>query len=209
MNSTLALNLFSDPGTAGMTLKAGPLSKIGESLFRSLLEKENSAFGETGEGRAQAGNSTKGYDTAKEAGTGGRGTKKESKAGSLSFLMNANLPGGLVKIAPKKAGSVMAFLQSHGVSREKAETLLNSAADQDGFIDVGRLLAGLAGFQKTVSVNGAIIAARDVPRVQEIFFRMGLGAGEIKSLSEESEDKQGNMILSKLSENLSEKVPRN
>ena len=208
MNSTVALNFFSDPGTADVTLKAGTLSKIGENLFRSLLEKENSAFGETGMGRTRSGNNIKGYGAAKETAMSGRGTKRESKAGSLSFLMDANLPGGLLKIAPTEAGRVMAFLQAQGVSREKAGTLLKSATDQDGFIDVARLLAGLAGFQETASGNGAIIAARDVPRVQEFLFRMGLGAGEVKNLSEESEDKEGNLILSNLSGKLAGTVPQ-
>lgn len=206
MNPTLALNLFSDPGIADVTLNTGPLSKIGETLFRSLLEKEHSALG--GTSRAQLGKNTEVSGAAKERGTGGRGTEKESKMGTLSFLLNANLPGGLVKIAPTESGNVMAFLQKHGVSREKAVTLLKSITDQDGSIDVGRLLAGLAGFQESASENGAIIAARDVPQVQALFLRMGLGAGEVKSLSEGSEDIEGNLILTKLSDGLAEKFPQ-
>jgi|GEM_PF-3322648 len=200
MIPAFALKLFSTPGCSRTAPGIGMPCDIGASLFKSLLARENRSVGEMKRGRMVPRAGDKKFGAAGLKSNREHGNRTESIADDLSILSESGLPISLLKMDPKSAAKLISFLQGKGVSREKALAMVKSATGKDGFIHVDRLMAGLGRLSETAvgKQKGLMIAERDVPQVQKLLFQMGIGAGEVKTLSEESDDGKGNMILSKL-----------
>ena len=209
MNPALALNLFSDTGTSSKSPGIGMPGKIGADLFKSLLSKETKPFGKMKIDGKGPGFSGKKVGRAHGATAGNKGDKNRPIACDASLLVESGFPINLLAMPPKSAEKLITFLQEKGLNRGNTLALVKMATDKDGFIHMDRLMAGLAGI-KGVSQGrekGLVIGAKDVPQVQELLFKMGLGVGEVKALIEHAGDGKGNLLLSKLFAALSKKFP--
>lgn len=179
MDQAFALNLFSGPGFSGTAVKPQSLEGISEGLFKSLLTKEN------------------------------RSTSSSRERGIEADLQDTGMVPGMVSWAPGAEEKLTAYLEDKGISGEEAAFLLKGAKGANGTIQLNRLTAALNGRKGTTPGGSGdlIVASRDVPRLQEFLFRMGLGSGEVKSLCEGAGDGKGNVLLSKIVGTLSEKFP--
>lgn len=201
MNLLLALNLYSQPGFTEEGAGSGGSKTpggIAESLFKSLLMKENTSpsqvqttpLGIETLGNRQAMNFTAGKGKS-------AGTKQTLEA---ALFGGSGLLAGMVKLPPEAGQKLMALLQEHGFSHEQSSALIKTATDKEGFIHLDRLIAGL-GQTKASAANdqtNLVIASRDVPQFQEVLFKMGLGVAQVQSLTENSDDGAGNILLKKV-----------
>ncbi|MBW2097169.1 MAG: hypothetical protein JRI80_20125, partial [Deltaproteobacteria bacterium] len=179
MDQAFALNLFSDLGFSGSAVRPQSPEGISEGLFKSLLTKE------------------------------GRITSSSREKGIAEDLEDTGMPLGMVSWDPGDEEQLTTYLQGKGISEEEVASSIRGARDGDGSIHLDRLMASLDG-RKDVgpgSKGGLTVASRDVPRFQEFLFRMGLGAGDVKSLIERGSDGKGNVLLSKIVAALSQKLP--
>jgi Flagellar hook-length control protein FliK len=209
MNSLLALNLYSNPGfkeeALGSTGSKTPVG-VAESLFKSLLMKENTATSETQTGQPGVGTAGNRQNMKRKTGHGPSvGTKQTLE----TALFGSGFLAGMVKLPPEAGEKLTALLQEHGFSGEQSRSLIKGATDKDGFIHLDRLIAGLGQSKTSVTKDqtNLMIASRDVPQFQEVLFKMGLGAGQVKSLVENCDDGAGNMPLQKVYSELSGKFP--
>ncbi len=209
MNPALALNLFSDPGCSNAIPATGMPCEIGASLFKSLLAKENSSLGVAKKSLVHPGTAGEGSSGASGMNSSAGGKTTKSVTDGLSILGLPGLPIGFLKLAPESASRLISFLQGRGFSKEKSLAVVKSATDNDGFIHVSRLAAQLGNLEKTAQniQKGLVISSRDVPEFQKFLFQIGIGAGDVKKLTEQSDDGKGDMMLSKLLPQLADKSP--
>ncbi len=180
MNPAFALNLFTTCGSADKAGKAATPGKSEKSLFRNLLMKEN---------RERL--------TGEEDGT------------QENAILTSDFPVHMLRFEPGVKGKLETFFGEQGLTSKESAALIEGATDKDGFIRLDRLQAGFAAL-KAGNAKGQmsmIISARDVPQFQEVLFKMGLGAGEVKALVEKGNDGKGNMVLGKILSGLSMKFP--
>jgi len=177
MDQAFALNLFSDLGFSGSAVKPQSAEGISEGLFKRLLTKEN------------------------------RSTSRSRERSVEDDLQDTGMVPGMGSWAPGAEKKLTAYLEDKGISEKEATSLIKGATGEDGSIHLDRLMAALNG-RKGAAPGGhgdLMVASRDVPRLQEFLFRMGLGAGDVKALIERGGDGKGNVLLSKIVGTLSEK----
>jgi hypothetical protein len=179
MEQAFALNLFTDPGFSGSAVKPKSAEGISEGLFKSLLTKEN------------------------------RSTSSSRERGVEDDLGDTGMVPGMGSWAPGAEKKLTAYLEDKGIFGKEANSLIKGATGEDGSIHVDRLMAALNGRKGTApgGHGDLMVASRDIPRLQEVLFRMGLGAGDVKALIERGGDGKGNVLLSKIVGTLSEKFP--
>jgi len=179
MDQAFALNLFSDSGFSGSAVKPQSAEGISEGLFKRLLTKEN------------------------------RSTSRSRERSVEDDLQDTGMVPGMGSWAPGAEKKLTAYLEDKGISEKEATSLIKGATGEDGSIHLDRLMAALNG-RKGAAPGGhgdLMVASRDVPRLQEVLFRMGLGAGDVKALIERGGDGKGNVLLSKIAGTLSERFP--
>ncbi len=179
MDQTFALNLFSDPGFSGEAIRLQTPEKIGEGLFKSILVKED------------------------------RRTSASREKGIENDLQDLGLPPGMLSWRPDAGRKLVCYLKDHGMTENDAESLVKAATGEDGFIQLNRLMSALGGRKGAASENqnALMISSRDVPRFQELLFKMGLGVSDVKALFEQGSDGKGNMMVSKIVVGLTQKFP--
>jgi hypothetical protein len=124
-------------------------------------------------------------------------------------LADLGLPIGQYRLPGSVRPQLAHFLSNQGLSRERIDQLILSVTDGDGFIHLGRLMAQLQkiGIGDAISRKHLLIEARDVPRLQELLFNMGLGAGGVKEMVEKAVNHKGDLDLDRLSAALGKFFP--
>lgn len=122
-------------------------------------------------------------------------------------LQDTGIPLGMASWPAGSEQELTAYLENRGISGEEAVSIVRGAKGADGSIRLDRFVAAAHGRIDAQSggERDLMVASRDVPRLQEVFFRLGLGAEGVKALIERGTDGKGNVLLSKIVAALSEK----
>jgi hypothetical protein len=209
MNPALALNLYSNLGpteeASGSAVSKTPVG-IAESLFKSVLKKENAATSQGQTGLMEMRTAGNRQDVKS---TTGSGKSLKTRQALEIGLFGSGFFAGMVKLAPEAGEKLLTLLQKHGFGSEQSNSLIKAATDNEGFIHLDRLMTKLGQSEPSATKDqtSLIIASRDVPQFQQVLFKMGLGVAQVKSLVENCDDGIGNMLLEKVYSELSSKSP--
>ena len=178
---------------------------VGNGLFKGFLEKEGSLAPEGDWGLSL-------YE-----GTGlSRRTHEDHSGKSLNPLQelgkkfgHLGFPIGRLRLPRTAIPQLVAFLENQGLGREKIDQLIQSVTGKEGFIHLDKLMARLQGdgLIGGIPENSLVVQGRHIPEVQEMLFKMGLGAGEVKELIEKSVNRDGELVLGRLSGALGKFLP--
>ncbi len=177
--------------------KATP-AQVGDSLFQRLIDDLG---GQAGDSRSIF----SGTDVASWF-QSPRCAESESKGGEdilqqlLKGLRELGLPAGGLMLSESSAAAVARMLEHKGFSQEEIDRLLRSAADKDGLIRLDTLMARLdhTGRAGKETSSGLVVSRSDIPRVQEMLFKMGLGVDQVKEAVEKSMGRSGDLALDRL-----------
>ena len=202
MNDILQLQLASDSLNMMKHGKTKTPGEIGSSIFETLLSRindssgNNSFFSSLYQGKAVGKNHFPDSDGKQE--NSGLLEELNEKMGCL-FLPNSRfvLPESVLP-------QLIVFLKKQGFSAEKMNRILLSIKNGDGSLQVDKLLAQL--FSKDSSTaqqeKSPVIQSNQIPRVEELLFKMGLGAGEVKEIIENSVNRRGELVFTRLTDSL-------
>jgi len=187
-------------GGGSFNRKATP-GDIGDSLFEDFLQKVND---QDDEGvlawlpLALSGN---------EAGRGKGGTFSAEAGGK--GLEALGLGPGRVMLSSGELSKLARILEQQGFSSQAIQGLFQSLADKNGDIRMDRLLTRLQSlFQKpSDSSSSLVVDRRDVPRLQEALFKMGLGAGEVRAAVEKATGADGDLSVGRFVQALRDLFP--
>jgi flagellar hook-length control protein FliK len=100
------------------------------------------------------------------------------------------------------------LLKNQGFSLQKINNMINLSRNTDGLIQLDRLLSQINGNMNNAKTGTAsVIEPAFVPGVEEMLFKMGLGAGDVKSTIENCVNTRGEIEISKLSAALGKFFP--
>ena len=144
------------------------------------------------------------------AGADGTSLKRPEKNGKdllqilEEWMKQSRFLGDGLKLPPEAAPSLAGLMEKEGMSREEAGLLIERSSDSDGFLHLDRLLRLLKGRGglKDHSQNELVVRSQHIPRVEEALFKAGLGVGEVKGMAEKAVNRQGDMVLGSLKEDL-------
>jgi len=153
---------------------------IGNNIFRDLLQRQ------------------------------GRQLIEKGSSDSFEELRQLGIPTQELVLPAEARPLLISFLSNQGVNREKIEPLLRSATGRGGGIHLGRLMAKVRHAMRQVDPHHHVVRSPDTPQVEQLLFKMGLGAGEVKEIREKAVSQDGRLMMKNLSgalnEHLSEHV---
>jgi len=123
----------------------------------------------------------------------------------LSDISSANNGAGNkqgMMLVAKFKDSFSSFLNEQGINPDKFGSFFSSLQNKNNVL-AGKINDLLTGSQKDKS----FIESPQIPGVQEILFKMGLGAGDVKKIIEKSKTGTGELELGKLSAELNRFIP--
>lgn len=114
---------------------------------------------------------------------------------------NLGIPISQMILPGSASGKLADYLKTQGLGQDEINSLLASVTDSTGLIHLDKLLTKLSqvNISKDAEKDQSVIPIKDIPRVEEMFFNLGLGAGEIKNLIEKSMIRQEGLSLEQLS----------
>lgn len=101
------------------------------------------------------------------------------------------------------------FLGKQGLSMKEINRVLLSIRNSDGSLQVDRLLAQLLSNESGVisQENSPVVPSSQIPRVEELLFKIGLGAGDVKEIIESSINKKGDLAFERFTSSLEKYYP--
>lgn len=199
MQDILQLDFIPYSNNAEVPGKNRTPGDVGGSLFRNFMMKQ----GDSSLKKDEISYLSKGSSRP----SGIPGDDSNRKADSLEKLVkdleDLGVPAGQITITETALTNLVSFLEKQGLGREKIDQIILSAKNRDGSVNLSKLLAGLLKDSKGAgTANNIIVHSRDLPRVEEILMKMGLGVGEVKEVIERSINKGGELSLARLSDML-------
>ena len=198
MNSTAILDISPitlDTKTQG---KSKTPYDVGNSLFQALLAEnsESSVKDIFGTSLYSEGGFAK-------FGLSGKG------AGPNSNDLRILIPFAQMMLPESAIPQLISFLKCQGLSIEKIDQMITSARNKDGLLSLDKILAQLAGGEgKATDKSSPVVPSSNIPMTQELLFKMGLGAGEVKEAFEKSVNQKGDLDIDKLKAALEKTFPR-
>ncbi|MFP3928697.1 MAG: hypothetical protein ACLFUP_07320, partial [Desulfobacteraceae bacterium] len=126
---------------------------------------------------------------------------KETLSNLLLRLEDSGIPAGGLRLPGSAAPVVAGLLEEKGLSSLEIDQVLESIKDKEGYLRLDKLMArlGMEGIkEKKDFLSGLSISRSDIPRVQEMLVKMGLGPSEVKEAVEKSTDRAGVLSLDRL-----------
>lgn len=202
MQNTLELNLLPS-ASEGKTLYSSKAHGAGEnSLFHEFLAGvNNDGRNPGGFGLSLFQNSGK---TEAESFQIGSGSKKINLKKLNKKLQDLGKTSSNVLLSESAIPQLTAFLEGKGFSKDKITELIKSSTNSDGLIRLDKLLNQLVGDlqSKGLGKNNLLVEARDVPKMEELFYRLGLRSEEIKEIVEKASTGKGDLLLSNVTDAL-------
>ncbi|MBN2059175.1 MAG: flagellar hook-length control protein FliK [Deltaproteobacteria bacterium] len=172
---------------------------IGNNLFHSMLTQKENFSGQKSFGVSLFMNKGSTKSGLFVGGTDGKSDpirKLDEVIRHLGFLHTQ------IQLPDSAMPQIVSLLKGQGFSTEKINQLILSSKDKDGFLDLDKLLARLMDSCNVLNngekIEGTILTGQ-VPNVEDILFKMGFGAGEVKTAIEKSINQKGELLLGKLS----------
>ena len=133
--------------------------------------------------------------------------KPETKSNPINDLIrNLGIPANQLRLPAHLTGKLAQYLKDQGFEPEKIESLLAGVKDKNGNINLQKLMAKLQ--QGPVDPHSdpdpLLVASKDIPGVQELLFKSGVNAGQMKDLLEKATTSKGELALERLSRALSD-----
>ncbi|MCF8061223.1 MAG: flagellar hook-length control protein FliK [Deltaproteobacteria bacterium] len=124
-------------------------------------------------------------------------SRDDSGGGAGKGLAVLGLDADRVMVSGNDLSKLARVLERQGFSSKEIHDLLQSLADKNGDIRVGRLLAKLRALfqEKTETASSHVVNRRDIPRLEEALFKMGLGAGEVREAVEKAGNTNGDLSV--------------
>ena len=126
---------------------------------------------------------------------------KKDLEGTLGGLEDLAIPLGQLRLPEQAMPRLIKYLENQGLGREKINQMIQSAKGPEGFIHLDRLMASLKNMGLGVAGlnHELVIPSRDIPKLEEILFRLGAGVGEVKEIIERSMNREGDVVTGRLS----------
>jgi len=128
------------------------------------------------------------------------------KGSPVSFedLNDLGVPAHELYLPASARPLLESFLTGQGLTRDEIEPLIRSATDRDGAIQLGRLMAKIRNAMHHAEAQPHTVRSPDAPHVEQLLFKMGLGAGEVKEIREKAVSQDGRLLMGDLSNALNE-----
>ncbi|MBN2126541.1 MAG: flagellar hook-length control protein FliK [Deltaproteobacteria bacterium] len=170
---------------------------VGNSLFRDLLKRKSSGSDEDGLVPGLCSPYTGGQTPAQEA-------PLEECGNILSFLKKGSgrlgLPAGQLRLPTSSLPQLSEFLQNRGFGKEIIAQWIQSSRDAQGFVHLDRLMAKVQGSGVSRGRGtGTFIQSQDLPQVQTLLLKQGLGVSEVREVIEKSLVSGGDLAVERLS----------
>jgi flagellar hook-length control protein FliK len=182
--------------------KGASSKDIKSSLFKDLLKKniDQSPKGDWGYGLF----SGSGLDAKSE--TQKSGVKSNTIDDLTRALNHLGIPANQLYLPAQMAGKLAQVLKNQGWDQKEIDQLLAAVKDKQGNILLNKLMEKLqqARVNQEQGKEQLLIASKDIPGVEELLFKTGLGAGQVKNLLEKATTQKGELSLEKLSQALSD-----
>ena len=202
MNHVLQLKLSQGLQTQKTKRDIKTPGDIGASIFQNLLKKSSqSSFG-----KKRRLSFFKGQESNHSV-----GQKKQDPEINTLLKLNQRIrqlgvPISQLTLPDTALPQLKVLLKNQGLSKGKIDQLIQSARDKDGSLHAGLFIPYLIKRDNEIDMgtenHKLVIQSQDVPRLEEVLFKMGLGAGKIKELMEKSINPDGDVVLDRLSDNL-------
>ncbi|MFH1490503.1 MAG: flagellar hook-length control protein FliK [Pseudomonadota bacterium] len=193
MEEVNLLNLPPGPAEQSTGGKNQTPQDIGQELFGNILAKL---------GRSSSDSAQDASLYQEEGGSpnpsGRGGNALDSILGGLEHL---SLPMGQLRLPEQDIPRLVRYLENQGLDHARIDRMIQAAKGPGGSIHMDRFMASLRSSEreKQGPGNGLLIASKDLPRLEELLFRIGLGAGEVKSVIESSMNRGGDIVADRLS----------
>lgn len=174
---------------------------IGNSLFRNFLNRSQ----DSEIPRNLAGNIFKRPELAKNiALLSSSGNLRNPFLRLNKNIIRLGINSDLALIPETAIPHLVKYLESLDIPKEKIDQSIREAMNSDGTVQIDRLMRrvlGKTGHNALVDA-AASIHSRDVPRLEEMLVKMGLGINEVKEIIEKSTDGKGGIEISGLTGSL-------
>jgi hypothetical protein len=189
------MSLFSEGGKPPSGLAQTP-GDIGESLFRDFLHKSHRALEN---GRLDEDPCSDQLVTPSSPSTSS--SRTEDALEYLERLLGeAGLPAHHMELPAAAVIRLARYLEKQGMNQEKIDQMIRMAEESDGPVRLDKLIGAIRssatdqakGEKSTISDTGEGL------RLKENLFRAGLGAEEVKDISEKSSGEKGETVQDKL-----------
>jgi flagellar hook-length control protein FliK len=123
---------------------------------------------------------------------------------SFEDLAHLGVPAQELYLPASARPLLESLLESQGLTPDEIEPLIRSATDRDGAIHLGRLMAKIRNAMRHADAHPHAVRSSDAPTVEQLLFKMGLGAGEVKEIREKAMSADGRLLMGDLSRALNE-----
>ncbi|RPI74964.1 MAG: flagellar hook-length control protein FliK [Desulfobacteraceae bacterium] len=133
--------------------------------------------------------------------------KSENKSNPINdMIRNLGIPANQLRLPGHLAGKLTQYLKDQGFDPEKIESILAGVKDKKGNIHLQKLTVMLqqGPVDPHADQDSLLVASKDLPGVQEVLFKSGVNAGQMKDLLEKAITAKGELSLERLSRVLSE-----
>jgi hypothetical protein len=177
MTQIVLLDLFTCVSGGEDYWRPGTPVEIGESIFQDLLRKNTESKSDSAD--SQDCSSLR---------------RLEEKISEFGYLGNG------LTLPPGESPRLAEVLEEAGLTQEETDRVIREASDGEGFVHLDRLFRGL---RKMGSLNSPgdgnhIIPFEQASQASEILFRLGLGAGAVKTLRENATNEDADLVLERL-----------
>jgi hypothetical protein len=174
MQNLMLANSLFDSIQPGATGGTPTPTEIGNDIFRDLLQRQ------------------------------GRQLSARGSSDSFEDLAQLGVPTHELFLPAGARPLLVSFLTGQGLTRDEIEPLIRSATDSDGAIHLGRLMTKIRNAMRHADAQSHTVRSPDAPRVEQLLFKMGLGAGEVKEIREKAISQDGRLLMRDLSNALNE-----
>lgn len=190
-----AMSLFSEGGKP-LSGQAQTPGDIGESLFRDFLQKSHRAF-ENGRFDDDPYSDRLGNTSSLSKSL----LKRDDPLEPLERLLGQT--GISIQHIELSAAAVIRlarYLEKRGMNEEKVDQVIRMAKESNGSVRLDKLLGAVRDFATDQAEEGklTISDAGEGLRLKEHLFRAGMGAEEVKDISEKSSGEKGETVYEKL-----------
>jgi hypothetical protein len=169
---------------------------IAQELFKNVLAKLSRSSSDTARGAALY----RGADARGSGSLGPSGRNRNAMDSILGGLEHLSLPLGQLYLPEQAIPQLIKHLENQGLDSARLNGMIQAAKGPGGVIQMDQFIASLgsSGREKKGVDNGMLIGSKDLPRLEELLFRIGMGAGEVKAVIESSMNRGGDIVADRL-----------
>ncbi len=169
MQNLMLANMFFDSSQPGFIEGTPTPTEIGNNIFRDLLQRQSRQMNEKG------------------------------APDSFEGFAQLGVPTQELCLPAAARPLLVSLLMSQGIPCDEIESLIHSATDRDGAVHLRRLLVKIQSAMRHTDAQPDSVRSPDAPHVEQLLFKMGLGAGEVREIREQAVSRDGRLLMRDLS----------